>query len=65
MTDSPAPTSAALTVFVRAAGTDLDEMGPPSPGRFYLVLELPQGHNDMVQEALRTNRIQIRAAPPR
>lgn len=58
---STTPTT--LTVFVRAAGSDLDDMGPPGPGRFYLVLELPNGPNDMVQEAMMTQRIQIHAAP--
>jgi hypothetical protein len=56
------PGPSTLTALVRAAGRDLDDMGPPGIGRYYLVLEIPTGPNAMIQKALTSGRIQVHAA---
>jgi len=61
-TPTPAPEGATLTAMVRAAGLDLDGLGAPGLGRFYLVLEIPQGQNAMVHAALVSGRIKLSAA---
>jgi len=46
------------TAMVRALGQDIDGLGPPGLGRFYLVLEVPTGLlGDVLTEAVTSGRI--------
>jgi hypothetical protein len=46
------------TAMVRALGQDIDGLGPPGLGRFYLVLEVPTGPlDDVLTEAVTSGRI--------
>jgi len=46
------------TAMVRALGQDIDGLGPPGLGRFYLVLEVPTGPlGDVLTEAVTSGRI--------
>ena len=48
------------TAMVRALGQDIDGLGPPGLGRFYLVLEVPTGPlGDVLTDGMTSGRIGI------